>query len=170
MVGRALTIKTATGDNLAVHYALHLVREGDVLVIDGGGQIDRAIVGEIVARQAIAKGAVGIVVDGPARDVEAIAELGLPVYGTTSNPLGPFKNGPGSLNYPVQIGGVVVNDGDLVVGDYDGVVFVPQSNATEVLTRSNEQIEREVGLLAKAGAGQLDLVSEADFQRLISPR
>lgn len=135
LVGPALTVKVAEGDNLMMHYAMDLAQEGDVLVIDAGGRTERAIFGELMVAYLITKKIGGIVVDGAIRDKEDIAATGLPVYARGVTPNGPWKNGPGEVNTPVQVGGRVVNPGDIVVADGDGVIFVPQSEAEDVLKK-----------------------------------
>ncbi len=146
--GSAFTIWTRSGDNLAIHQALALVRPGDVMVINGGGDPTRALIGELIATRAKLAGVTGIVIDGAVRDAEAIAELGLAVFAGAISPAGPFKFGPGKLLCNVAIGGVSVSPGDVVVGDGDGIAVVPLSRVSEVAGRAagifaNEEIKRE---------------------------
>lgn len=134
--GRALTVWTRAGDNLLVRAALDLIVPGDVLVVNGQGDETRALLGDRMAAKAAGQGAVGVVVDGAVRDVEALEELGLPVFARAVTPAGPYKNGPGYLNVPVAIGGVVVRPGDIVCGDSDGVVVVPPEQLGAVVERA----------------------------------
>lgn len=134
--GRALTVWTRAGDNLMVHNALELLSPGDVLVVNGEGDERRALLGDRMAQKAASQGALGVVVDGAVRDVEALEELGLPVFARAVTPAGPFKHGPGHINVPVAIGGVVVRPGDIVCGDGDGVVVVPPEHLASIIERA----------------------------------
>lgn len=144
VLGSAFTVRTRAGDNAAIHAALKLVRPGDVMVVDGGGDISQALIGEIIVQKAMALGLAGFVIDGAIRDVDAIRQLGLPVYARAVTHRGPYKNGPGVLNRPVAIGGTVVMPGDLVVGDADGIVTLSPAVAAEILpaVRAKEEHER----------------------------
>ncbi len=153
MVGVALTVKTPAGDNLAIHQALELLKPGHVIVVDGGGDIGRALFGEIMATLAKVRGAAGIVIDGAIRDAKAISDLDLPCFARATIHKGPYKNGPGELNVPVTIGGMVVNPGDIVVGDDDGVVAFAPAEASKVLRLARSQEEHETALLKSIRAG-----------------
>jgi RraA family protein len=153
MAGRALTIRTACGDNQAIHKALDLVQPGDVVVADGGGDVSRALMGEIMLTIAKSRGAVGLVVDGAIRDAAAIARLGFPVFARAAIHRGPFKNGPGEINVPVSIGGMVVNPGDIVVGDEDGVVAFPPGIALELAEKVRAQEQKEADILTSIANG-----------------
>ncbi len=148
IVGPAVTVKVAEGDNLMMHYAMELVQEGDVLVIDAGGSTKRAVFGALMVNYLVEKKIAGIVVDGAIRDKEEIAGTGLPVYARGVTPDGPWKNGPGEVNTPVQIGGRVVYPGDIVVADSDGVVFIRPENAPALLTQVKKVMEIEASILA----------------------
>ncbi|WP_158742391.1 RraA family protein [Acidisphaera sp. L21] len=154
MVGTALTVRTRGGDNLAIHEALALVRPGDVVVVDGGGDVSRALIGEIMMTIAIHRGAAGMVIDGAIRDVGAIAAGDFPVYARAAIHLGPYKNGPGEINVPVTIGGMVVEPGDIIVGDEDGIVAFPQSDAAELLIAVRKQEAKEADTLQSIREGR----------------
>ena len=124
LAGPALTIDVRPGDNLMIHAAMALARPGDVLVIDGKGDESCALMGEIMVSQCMALGIAGVVVYGAVRDTEAIRALGFPMYAVGANPNGPSKLVPGRINWPVSVGGVTVQPGDLVVADGDGVDVV----------------------------------------------
>lgn len=147
LVGPALTVKVPAGDNLMMHYAMELVQEGDVLVIDAGGYTNRAIFGELMVSYLITKGIAGIIIDGAIRDSAEIAATGLPVYARGVTPNGPWKNGPGEVNTPIQIGGCTVNPGDIVVADHDGIVFVPQDEAEALLKSVSALMAGEVAVM-----------------------
>lgn len=129
LVGRARTVWTRAGDNRALHEALAKVRPGEVIVINGHGDVNRALMGELIAERARSRGCVGMVIDGAARDVDALAEIGFGVWARAVSPAGPYKDGPGYVDVPVAVGGVVCHPGDLVVADDDGVVIVPAAEA-----------------------------------------
>jgi regulator of RNase E activity RraA len=153
MVGRALTVRVPAGDNRAIHQALELVKPGDVIVVDGEGDLGRALVGEIIMAIAQARGAAGFVVDGAIRDSKAFAAAGFPCFARGVIHRGPFKNEPGQINVKVSVGGLVVAPGDIVVGDQDGVVAFPQSVAAGLLAAVREQETREEEILRSIRAG-----------------
>jgi RraA family protein len=154
LVGVAFTVRTLPGDNLAIHHALEYVGPGDVIVVDGGGDETRALVGEIMMSVAEHKGAAGYVIDGAIRDAAALAASDFPCFARTAIHRGPYKSGPGEINVPVCIGGSVFAPGDIVVGDEDGVVSFPQSIATALLASVNAQISREKEMLISIREGR----------------
>ena len=143
LVGTAFTVRTRPGDNLAIHRALELVGPGDVIVVDGGGDETRALVGEIMKNIAQWRKAEGYVIDGAIRDVAAFAGDDFPCFARAVIHRGPYKNGPGEINVPVTIGGSVISPGDIVVGDEDGVVSFPAAGAAALLEAVRVQIKRE---------------------------
>ncbi len=134
-VGPACTVKVYPGDNLFVHKALDVVQPGDVLVVDAGGATTNAVLGDLIANKARARGVIGIIIDGLLRDLPGVQETGLPVYARGVTPIGPLHRGPGELNFPISCGGIVVNPGDIIVADTVGVVVVRQDFAEEILQR-----------------------------------
>ncbi|MBR0974587.1 MULTISPECIES: RraA family protein [Bradyrhizobium] len=143
LVGTAFTVRTRPGDNLAIHRALELVGPGDVIVVDGGGDETRALVGEIMKNIAQWRKAEGYVIDGAIRDVAAFAGDDFPCYARAVIHRGPYKNGPGEINVPVSVGGSVISPGDIVVGDEDGVVSFPAAGAAALLEAVRAQVARE---------------------------
>ena len=133
--GPACTVKVFPGDNLMVHKSLDVLERGDVVVIDAGGSSQNAVLGDLISMKARHRGAQGFVVDGFVRDLPSIAELDLPVFARGTTPIGPLHRGPGEINFAVCCGGVVVNAGDIVVGDAMGVVIVPKEIAADLLER-----------------------------------
>lgn len=125
VVGRAVTVRTTATDSTMLHHAAGLVEPGDVVVIDTGGDVRHAPLGEVVASALVFRGAAGAVVDGSATDIDEIAGLGLPVYARGLSMLTTKLHGidAGGLNVPVVVGGVVVNPGDVVLADANGVLF-----------------------------------------------
>jgi regulator of RNase E activity RraA len=119
LVGTAITVKTRPGDNLLIYKAMSLLQPGHVLVVDGQGDTNNAVIGELVKLYAQQRGCVGFVIDGAIRDVASFDDT--PCYARAVVHTGPYKTGPGEVNVPVSIGGMLVNPGDLVVGDEDGL-------------------------------------------------
>lgn len=130
LAGRAVTVEVAHGDNAGI---LPELKPGDVLVVNGHGLVDRALIGGIIAEKIAARGAVGALVDGAVRDVDELRESRIPVFARAVTPAGPYRNGPARLRIPVAIGGVVVATDDLVLGDADGIVVVEAAKAATVL-------------------------------------
>jgi RraA family protein len=156
LAGTALTVRTRTGDNLAVHEALGMIRPGDVVVVDAGGDTSRAVVGEIMKAIAEHKGAAGFVIDGAIRDAACFAASDFPCFARAAVHRGPYKNGPGDINVPVSIGGCVIAPGDIVVGDEDGVVAFPQAVAAALLEAVRTQETREAEMLRSIREGRYD--------------
>jgi regulator of RNase E activity RraA len=143
MVGRALTVRTRPGDNLALHYALDVAGPLDVIIVDGGGDLRNALLGELIVAYATRKGVAGLVVDGAVRDRSSLQMQELPVFARGVTHRGPYKSGPGQIHVPISVGGTVVTDGDLVMGDLDGVVIVPRRRASEVAAAAEAVIRSE---------------------------
>jgi regulator of RNase E activity RraA len=141
--GNAVTVSVRAGDNLLIHKALELLQPGDVLVVDGEGDISRALVGEIMMTIARVRGAVGFVMDGAIRDVEAFEQHRFPCWARGVNLRGPYKDGPGTINRPVNVGGMQVKPGDIIVGDSDGLVAVSPDEALAVAQQAGEKIAQE---------------------------
>lgn len=146
--GPAITVEVRPGDNLMIHAAMALAQPGDVIVVDGRGDLTSALMGEIMSQQCVALGVAGVVIDGAVRDVEAICALGFPMYAAGLNPNGPTKFVPGRLNHPISIGGVTVNPGDLVVGDADGVTVIERDKAAALLPLAVEKVAMETQRIA----------------------
>lgn len=147
--GPAITVEVRPGDNLMIHAAMALARPGDVLVIDGKGDLSSALMGEIMSQQCMAIGVVAVVMDGAVRDSEAIRALGFPMYAAGLNPNGPTKSVAGRLNHPVSIGGVCVHPGDLVVGDADGVTVIERHKAAAILPLATAKVAAETKRIAE---------------------
>lgn len=141
--GPAVTVEVPPADNLMIHAALKLAGEGDVLVINAGGALGHGIFGELTTRMAIRKKLAAVVVDGAVRDSLELAGCGLPIFTRGVNPTGGGKDGPGQINMPITCGQVVVNPGDIVVGDADGVIVVPLNQAAEALKHAQGRIAAE---------------------------
>jgi regulator of RNase E activity RraA len=156
LVGTAVTVKTRPGDNYALHQSYDVLRPGDVLVVDGGGDLNQALVGEIMMLRARMQGVAGFVVDGAVRDVGAFVGAEFPCFARGVTHRGPFKFGPGEINVPISVDGMVVMPGDLVLADEDGVVAFDPSCADELLSRVHAQEEREAKAMAAIAEGRFD--------------
>jgi 4-hydroxy-4-methyl-2-oxoglutarate aldolase len=154
LAGTALTVKATPGDNLIVHRAIAMAEPGDVLVVDGDGYLGAAFVGELMCGSCRAHDLAGLVVDGAVRDRADVEAMGFPLYARGTSPEGPLKRAPGSINVPVSCGGVVVEPGDVVVGDDDGVSVVPAADAEAVLERAREKLSAEADLRERVEAGE----------------
>ena len=154
MVGPALTVRARPGDNLMIHKGLNLAQEGDIVVISNESDRSQSLLGSIIVAYAKSKKLGGIVVDGPIRDVDEIAELGIPVYATGSTPGGPYKEGPGEVNTPISCGGVSVSPGDIVLGDSDGVIIIPRKDAARVLREAREFAKLDAAKMQAALEGR----------------
>lgn len=156
LCGPAFTVKTAPGDNLMVHKAIDTAQPGDVIVVDAGGDTHQAIIGEIMSRHARSRGIPGFVIDGAVRDSAFFASENFPTYARGATPRGPYKDGPGEINVPVAIAGMVVNPGDIVLGDEDGIVVVPLADAPAVLAAAQKKRDVEAATMKQIAAGTLD--------------
>lgn len=146
--GPAITVEVRPGDNLLIHAAMGMVRPGDVLVIDGKGFLGSALIGSIMINACRRLGVAGIVVDGAVRDVEELADIGLPVFAAGTNPNGPTKACSGRINAPIACGGVAVRPGDLIVGDGDGVTVIDREAAASLLELAAAKVEEERKIVA----------------------
>jgi RraA family protein len=133
--GPACTVKVFPGDNLMVHKVLDVAKPGDVVVIDAGNSAQNAIVGDLICSKAKHRGIQAFVIDGLIRDLPDVQEVGLPVFARGVTPIGPLHRGPGEINYPIACGGIVVNPGDIIVGDKSGLVVVRQEFAEDTLAK-----------------------------------
>lgn len=143
IAGRAFTVQMPIGDNLTVLQAIREAQPGDVLVIDAKGDTYRAIAGDFIVGLAKTLGIQGIVVDGVIRDIIGIKQLDFPVFckGTTVAASG--KAGWGQINVPISCGGTSISPGDMIVGDADGLVVIPQSIEQEILTQALDKLEKD---------------------------
>ncbi len=149
LCGPAFTIKVPQGDNLMFHVAMDMAQPGDVIVIDAGGDENRSIFGELMVSYCRKRGIAGIVVDGSIRDSDGIGALtDFPVYAIGVTPNGPYKNGPGEINTPISCGGVIVNPGDIIVGDADGVIVLRPEEA-EAVAAATEKINANEEIIMK---------------------
>lgn len=150
VAGPALTVKCRAGDNLALHAALELCEEGDVVVVSNEGDETRSLIGDnMMAYLYFYKKAAALIVDGAIRDVKEIQDWGFPVYATGSTPGGPYKEGPGEVNVPISCGNISVRPGDIVVCDTDGIIVIPRKDAEELLPKAQAFKEMDQAKLPK---------------------
>lgn len=156
MVGVAFTVKAPAGDNLMLHKALDMAQKGDIIVVQSDGVIDRALAGEIMMKYAITKGIKGFVLDGLIRDVEAAQELDFGVYARGVSPNGPYKNGPGEINVPVSVGGQIINPGDILCCDLDGIVAFREAEAEALYEKVEAVHKTEATFMEQIAKGEWD--------------
>jgi regulator of RNase E activity RraA len=154
-VGPAFTVRIPILDGTAIHYAVSLVEPGEVLVIDTSGERDRACWGGVVAHAALRAGVAGVVVDGPITDWGEVTESGPPVWCRGLSAITGRRLGlEGEIQVPVSIGGAVVNPGDIVFADTDGVFFVRPDGALDLAKALVTREAREPGLKQRLDAGE----------------
>ena len=156
MAGAAFTVKTRPGDNLMVHKALDIAEPGDIVVVDAGGDLTNAIIGELMLAHAVKRGLGGIVINGAVRDVAALRAQRFPVFAAGATHRGPYKDGPGEINVPIAIDGMVIEPGDLMIGDDDGILCVPFDQVERVHTATHAKHDSEIKQMAEIEAGSSD--------------
>jgi regulator of RNase E activity RraA len=152
----AFTVEVRSGDNLMIHKALQMIKPGDALVIAGDGEIDRALFGEILMTIAKKRGAVAAIVDGAVRDIDAFDRESFPCWARGVSLRGPFKDGPGTINQPITIGGMEVHPGDIIVADIDGVMAIPRNLAQDAIRLGKEKQTQEENMISAILNGQYD--------------
>lgn len=156
MAGTAVTARSRGGDNLTYLRALEFCRPGDVLVIDAGGDLNNAVVGGILSYYAAHIGLAGVVIDGAIRDVAEIRSREFPVYARGVTHRGPYKDGPGEINVTVSVGGMVVNPGDVIVGDQDGLLAMAPADVPELIAKAQAVLEAEARTMKAMAEGRWD--------------
>jgi RraA family protein len=156
LCGPAITVRVRPGDNLMIHVAMQMAQPGDVIVIDGAGDLAQALIGGLMRTTAVARGIAGFVVDGAIRDIAEWAEGGIAVYARGHTHRGPSKDGPGEVNVPIACAGLSVAPGDLVLGDADGVVSVPAAQVAALLPQVRAHAAREDKIRAGNRSGTPD--------------
>jgi RraA family protein len=156
LAGPAFTVKTRPGDNLMVHKALDIAEPGDIVVVDGGGDLTNSLIGEMMTAHAQQRGIAGIVIYGAIRDYDTLHAGNYPVFAAGVTHRGPYKDGPGEINVPIAIDGMVIAPGDLLVGDGDGLVCVPYEQTAEVLKATEAKHAAELKQIEAIKAGRSD--------------
>jgi regulator of RNase E activity RraA len=155
VAGPAFTVEVRPGDNLMIHAALALAKPGDVIVVDGKGDLSCALTGALMAAHAKAAGIAGFVIDGAVRDTDDCARGDFPIFAAGANPNGPLKTSGGRINWPISVGHCTVNPGDLIVGDADGVVCLARELAAGVVAGAQAKVDSENQRMAQIGRGEL---------------
>ena len=153
LAGRAFTVQMRPADNLMLHYALIKAAPGDVLVVDAQGFLEAGPWGDVLTAQAQKLGLAGLVIDGAVRDANAIVDAGFPVFCRGLSIKGTGKHQPGRVGLAVNVGGVLVQPGDVIVGDRDGIAVVAADRVHEVLAASLAREEKEAAMRASIAAG-----------------
>lgn len=156
MAGVALTVKCRPGDNLMLHKAIDMVEPGDVIVVDAGGDLTNALMGELMLAYAVKKGVAGFVLNGAIRDADAFVETNLPTFAAGVTHRGPYKDGPGEINVPISLGGMVIAPGDIVIGNSDGVLGVPLADAEDILAKTEAKQDAELRQMKAIAEGSND--------------
>ena len=156
LCGTAVTVRVRPGDNMMIHKALMMVRPGDVLVIDGGGDVSQALVGGLMRTTCMAKKIAGLVLDAAIRDLVEWSRDGMPIFARGHTHRGPSKDGPGEINVPIACAGLAVLPGDLIVGDADGVIAIPAAEVADILQRTRVHLLKEATIRESNRLGNAD--------------
>lgn len=156
LLGTAFTVRARSGDNLLLYKAIEMAQPGDVIVVVGHGQLSNATTGELMITRAQRRGIAGFVIDGAVRDSDAIKNMEIPVYAVGITPNGPYKEGPGEINVPVSLGGIVVKPGDILVGDADSVVVIDPWEAADIMEKAKAVVAKEIGIMKAIEADSWD--------------
>ena len=143
LCGPAVTVACRPGDNLMLHKAIYVAEAGDVLVATVGGYREAGPWGEIMTLAAQARGIAGLIIDGSVRDSRSIMDLGFPVFSKSLSIKGTTKDCLGLINHPINMGGVTINPGDLILGDADGIVLIARQDLAQILSKCKLRREKE---------------------------
>lgn len=163
VLGPAVTVLTRPGDALFIQKVADVAQPGDVIVVDAGGYLEAAVIGERIGYYMHSRGIRGIVVDGAVRDKAGLVEIGFPAFAKAVTPRIFGTQGPGAINVPIQCGGVPVSPGDLILGDDDGVVVVPRTDVARVADLADQHLAGELERLGRVQAGdKLSVINRCD--------
>lgn len=164
LIGAALPVWTAPGDNLAPYAALKVVQPGDILVVASASHTGCALLGDHIMGLLNNAKAAGMITDGLVRDLEGLRNINLPVYAAGTSPLVPTKQGPGTVGLPITLGSVVIHPGDLVIADDDGIVIVPPAEFARVSDKLIALREQDATLEQRVRSGATE---PPDFEQLL---
>ena len=167
VAGSAVTVLSHPGDNIMIHAAVEVCEPGDLLVVTNTAPSTHGMFGDLLASSLMAHGVVGLVMDAGVRDTLDLRAMGFAVWTRHISCEGTVKNTPGSVNVPISINGVIIEPGDVICGDDDGVVTVPRAEAAWALEQSNARLDSEAGTRARLQAGELGLEMYGLRQKLI---
>ncbi|KAA0588413.1 RraA family protein [Azospirillum lipoferum] len=156
LAGPAITVKSRPGDNLMLHKAIDMAEPGDVIVLDAGGDLTNALIGELMVAHAERRGVGGIVINGAIRDAATLREGRFPIFAAGVTHRGPYKDGPGEINVPISIDGMIITPGDLMLGDDDGLVCVPLADAEAIYAGTKKKHDAETAQMEAIRAGRND--------------
>lgn len=167
VAGSAVTALSHPGDNIMIHAAVEVCEPGDLLVVTNTAPSTHGMFGDLLASSLMAHGVVGLVMDAGVRDTLDLRAMGFAAWSRHVSCEGTVKNTPGSVNVPISINGVIIEPGDVICADDDGVVAVPRSEAAWALEQSNARLENETASRARLQAGELGLDMYGLRQKLI---
>ena len=168
IAGSAVTVLSHPGDNMMIHAAVEMCQPGDVLVVVNTAPSTHGMFGDLLAGSLMQRGVRGLVIDAGVRDTMDLRQMGFPVWSQHVSCEGTVKNTPGSVNVPVVLGGLVVNPGDVVCADDDGVVIVARADAEWALEQSSIRLEKEAATRERLANGELGVDFYGLRDRLIS--
>lgn len=156
LAGPAYTVRTRPGDNLFAHKAIDSALPGDVIVVEAGGDLTNAIMGEMMLTHSETRGLAGVIIDGAIRDFGHVGKHDFPVFAAGVTHRGPYQSGPGELNVPVALDGMVIEPGDLIIGDDDGLVCIPYDLVDQVYEEAAKRLAGENAQRDRVRNGTVD--------------